>query len=283
MTDPQAQAVGPAAFPMWRTVGDAFIIMFRNPGPLLAMALIPMVISGSITAFSMTETGGVPYDLAAYSPSIVWMLLTTVVGWLVYSIFAVSWHRFVLFGKRDTVSPVQFYLGRRELTFFLYLALLMIPMSAPGFLMIGMIGSTPPEESAGIVLGVSLLNLVGTIGGIFIWIRCMFIFPAVAVDESPRLRIAWRRGKGIWWRLFGAVTFTSLPGIVIAMAFGWQLGWLDPQNLANMANDRSAMAAYVITSQVIGYVIGSAGVAVVSLAFKRQTGWSPRAAPGDAA
>lgn len=92
--------------------------MFSNLKPFFARAAIP--IAATITLWSirlMRHDGSLAILLTAPEFN-TFYYFEELAGYFVWCVFAVSWHRYVLLGLRDTTSSLQFYVSCREFSFF---------------------------------------------------------------------------------------------------------------------------------------------------------------------
>ncbi len=200
---------------------------------------------------------------------------------VISTVFAVAWLRFVLFGRRDSAAPFQFRLGRREGKFILYILILIVPFVVVQFVGLGVIMALAlttenPSALIGASIFILLFSLAIFVAMIVVYVRCLFVFPAIAVDADMGLRAAWGKSRGVAWRLFGGVFFAFAPFALLMALIMWSFQTLD-------AESAELTFTYILGSaqQVVGYLGAAVIYGVVALAFRRVTGWRPAAAEGD--
>ena len=273
MTMPDAGGQQAPKLPIWGLANEAYGLVFGNLSTLASLAILPMAIGYLAWIAALTMSGGSMMEMAeAGASDPLWWGLQ-ILGGLVGAVFVVSWHRFVLLGQRDSATPVQFRLGRRELKFFLYFVVISLPTYLGGVLssLAGwMMGS---EAGSGLVLVLALMGAF--VLGVVVGVRCSFIFPALSVDADGGLVAAWRATKGVSWRLFWATCLVALPWLIVYVAL---LSVLGPQSMIAMWGGPDVYLIAGIQT-IIGYVVYAVIVSVLSLAFMRHTGWSPTAQP----
>ena len=293
----ESQTALQAKFPVWRTVGKAYALVFGNLGTFFPLAVIPIAVSflplvaeiaGLVTrppvpfVPPIPDPTGPPVQFSVRMDTDSWILVVYLIVAISWVVFLVSWHRFVLLGHRDTRSPVQFRLGRREVRFILY-GLLFVITGMILWLIFGMVlfftlGPTGfPPSFFEMFINLILLFLLNFALVFLVLAPFLLLFPAVAVDSDTGLRTAWKQGRGLRWRLFWVVSVASIPFFILMqfMWFMWSLGGLPVEFLE---------AASVLTrvAQNFVYFLASAvGATILSMAFGWQTQWSPTSPEAD--
>ncbi len=256
---------------IWKLARDSYGILFHNIGKLFGLAIIPMT-AGILLGFAyLSTTGGSYLELGRAGTSEPWWWINTVVGSFLGAVFAVGWHRLILLGSADATGPVQFRVSRREVKFFLFVVLLMIPFYL-GNLLIGLLTASPDGDAAGAIgggLAAAAGSIVFIIVSTIIWVRCSFLFPAIAVEADQGLATAWRQTSGVAWRLFWAGMLVVIPLLIVVLVLFW------PDGPVLRAIRSAGFGDYpnVVVQQAVGYISYAAMVGVVSLAYKRRTGW----------
>lgn len=184
--------------------------------------------------------------------------------------FAVGWHRHVLLRVRDTTAAVQFYIGRRELRFFLYDLVFSVPIAV-----ITSVAEALPYDVVGLSSDAQLavwFGLWATILVIFVlWVRCLLIFPAVAVARDEGLNVAWNQLGGTTWQLFWALCVASIPLVVLLVL----VGEFDSSATSNLQNSWPLNIIFVVGQHIIDFLWFAVIVTIISLAFRRKTEWIP--------
>ncbi len=281
MSLPPGDETSKAKLPVWRTIGDAYATAFNNIDSLFALAIVPIVLSVVVWVGSIAVLGA-PFpqgdQQTAYQG---WSWLFTVCQIVISTVFGVAWIRFVLFGRRDSAAPFQFRLGRREGKFLLYILILTVPFVVVQFVGLGVFMALTltmenPSALIGAAIFILLFSLAILVAMFIVYVRCVFVFPAIAVDADMGLRAAWGKSRGVAWRLFGIVLFAFLPFTLLISLIMWSFQTLD-------AGSAELTFTYVLGSaqQVVAYLGAAVTYGVVALAFRRVTGWRPAATEGD--
>jgi hypothetical protein len=252
--------------PIRGTVTRAYGFVFDHLRDFAALAAIPFVvgIAGEVPVlFFSGETEGSPVILALM---FFIMILTAFIPWLV---FIVAWHRFVLFGKRETHKLVEFHIGRRELRFFAYGLLLAIylaaSISAIFFLQVqlGVPGQLDITWKSGFSISSTDLLVV------LLSVRFLFLFPAIAVGDDTGVVTAWKQSGGVAWRLFWVLILAALLFDILnhlLESFG-----AAESEITGVETQDYEMVRYLVLTIIQGLVLflGSA-VSVVALARSYQ-------------
>ncbi len=165
---------------VWRMVANAYSFVFHNLKPFFALATIPIILTTGLWVVEFAHHGG-PYAAALENHDVdAWSYLDSLANEFVWSVFAVGWHRYVLYGFRDTTAATQFYVGHRELRFFFYTVIFLVPYTvAMTFLQAKIFLYFDNPTSAAMYTALLLIILF------VFWFRCFLIFPAVAVVLPP--------------------------------------------------------------------------------------------------
>lgn len=246
--------------PVLRTVVDAYGFVFRNIKPFFALAAIPIALTIGISFVRLVRLGRSPAMILAVPEIDGWYYLENFAFNFIWCVFAVSWHRYVLLGRRDTASPLQFHIGRRELRFFLYSLIFLVPLTVLrssfsfGF------------WAAGIIISV-------------VWVRCLLIFPAVAVDGYEGLAVAWTQLRGATWRLLFAGSIAYIPLLILGYIIFFLYGVPDGSAPSHSQNSWELNVTLAIGHRISSFLFAAVAVTVLSLAFRYKTKWVPRASP----
>ncbi len=259
---------------------DAYVVTFGNLKAFFAIAAIPIAITAIVLTAVYIFFGQALAAGESQVPSL-WGWFWWVLNLVLYVAFAVGWHRFVLLGQRDTASPIQFRWGRRGTKFAIYFAILSLLYMVGGAIVIGMgeiLG--PADGGPAMIASLMFAFFISSVAVAVVWIRCIFVFPAIAVDERTDLRMAWEQSKGVSWRLFGMLFVAGIPlmlgfAIVASMFFLLIVG-IGVDHGAGYAGTLGLMVLVGSAQSLFGFVSLAITVAIVSLAFKRQTSWEPR-------
>ncbi len=268
--------------PVIKTVREAYARVFRNPRLLARASLMPFSLSIALIAlgFSVPVTSSLGF-------------LSAILGLLPYTFFGVAWHRLTLLGPVAGAPPLLPAWRQRHWRFLGYLlAVMLIGYGAIAMVFSLAFAVVQPEIEA-MSAGLGLMIFAGTAILAFIMARLSFVFPAVSVDESYRLRHAWTHTKGQGLRLIGATLLASAPMVALIWAVSGILGalliaapaavpgqdGLPPEARAQAFVDAN-LGALMLTQAIgaaINYVLMALMVSVISIAFRTCTGWVPAA------
>ncbi len=268
--------------PVIETVREAYVRVFRNPRLLARASLMPFSLSIALIAlgFLVPVTSSLGF-------------LSAILGLLPYTFFGVAWHRLTLLGPVAGAPPLLPAWRQRHWRFLGYLlAVMLIGYGAIAMVFSLAFAVVQPKMEA-MSAGLGLMIFAGTAILAFIMARLSFVFPAVSVDESYRLRHAWTHTKGQGLRLIGATLLASAPMVALIWAVSGILGalliadpaavpgqdGLPPEARAQAFVDAN-LGALMLTQAVgaaINYVLMALMVSVISIAFRTCTGWVPAA------
>ena len=272
--------------PIGRTVAAAYGAAFADLRTLLRAALFPFLLSLLLVVFS----------LAATSPGAA--LFFGLLGLVPYTLFGVSWHRFVLLGAARAMPPWVPPWRPRHWRFLGYVVIvtvigygLVLPFGllAGGLLggAGGLLGGEGSDAAALPFLG--LLLFLGLLV-LYVTMRLSFVFPAAAVDETYGLAETWRHTRGQGLRLMGAMILALLPMLLIlfllqAVFAALLVAPADPTagpavGQAPAAPGVGTLLLFQVAAAVPGYLMTAVMVGVISLAFRICTGWIPEPAGG---
>ena len=264
--------------PVWRTIGDAYAVVFRNLGTFASLAAIPFALSEPLEFVNFAISPLTPEDYLDRSPIENWSYPLSVLLQLIWAVFAVSWHRFVLLGSRDALGLVQFRLGRREMRFFLYSLIFVLPIFVVNFVKrltfnranYGLLEelSLPPFAT---LMTLSVISIVVVV----IWICCALIFPAVAVGSDQGLGMAWRQLRGSTWRLVWIFVMASVPLGAIGYGFGDAMIPMMQDVRSGEEANWTATIILSLVSSLIGFLLAAVAISALSLAYRHLTGWTP--------
>ncbi len=267
MTVPESGRRDPSKVWIWELAFGGFIAVFGNLKIFAALAAVPFAIEivAAVTIFD--ELGNANDEAAPLGTGILSWWWSELLGAFLGAVFAVAWHRFILLGRRDSTDPVQFRLGLREAKFFFYLLLLILPFdladpSRSPFV--------PPSLDG---LGMMSVRLGLFVLGAVVWVRFCFIFPALAVNADRGLVSAWRETRGVGWRIFWALILVGLIWVILEGIVSDAVG--------SVMQSSTGVGAYVVLALefLLGYLGYAVTVGVVSLAYRRRTGWVPGERP----
>lgn len=188
-------------------------------------------------------------------------LVTAVVVALFTALLAVSTHRLIILGSDQVPDGGVISLSWREVKFVLYEWLMYLVIAIP-VIMVSIVGGVFFGDGAFNSVAYSVISIAVMI---LLFLRLSFMFPAIAIDESTNVSIAWYDSAG-WLASYGlacvaawVVVFLPVFGLAFVISWGFPeselLGWALDGLLA-------VVAAVAIWATVIP----------LSLAYGRATG-----------
>ena len=264
--------------PVIETAKEAYARVFGNPRLLARASLAPFCLSLALIALSFT----VPLVSALG-------FLVAILGLLPYTFFGVAWHRLTLLGPVAGAPALMPAWAPRHWRFLGYLLATMLIGSAATAVAfsIGLMAMRP--EAGSLPAAAGLMPLAGFVIVAYVMIRLSFVFPAVSVDESYRLRHAWTHTKGQGLRLLAATVIAAVPMVALvwgvneilgALLFAGQAPGQDglpavAQMAAFVEANLGALLLIQAVTAAINYVLMALMVSVISVAFRICTGWVP--------
>lgn len=259
--------------PVGRTVNEAYVFVFRNLKPFFTLATIPIILTIILFLVVLARHGGsIPEDIGLIKLD-VWHYLGSLANQFIWSVFAVSWHRYYLLGRRDTVGPIQFHVGRRELRFFFYDLIFIVPLIAVTTYLITV--SMVIESSGNVNLGLLFSSLAVMFIILFLWARCLLIFPAVAVEDDKGLTIAWTQRRGTTWRLTAAFLVASIPLIILGALIEFLNGVFDVSAQSNSIISWTFNVVVATGQNIVSFLLVTVEITVLSMAFCHNSDWVP--------
>ncbi len=264
--------------PVLATAKEAYARVFGNPRLLARASLAPFCLSLSLIALGFT----VPVVSALG-------YLIALLGLLPYTFFGVAWHRLTLLGPVAGAPSLMPAWTSRHWRFLGYLLVTMVIGSSAMAMVfsIGLMAIRP--ETGSLPSAAGLIPVAGFAAVAYVMIRLSFVFPAVSVDESYRLRHAWTHTKGQGLRLLGTTVIAAAPMVALvwgvneilgAVLFAGPLPGQDglpavAQMEAFVEANLGALLLIRTVTAAINYVLMALMVSVISIAFRICTGWVP--------
>lgn len=285
-------------------VAGACRFVFANRRTFLALAILPIVVimSGNALFFASEPLLAI-IPLAEIRIYTVWGIVTSIVEVVCWSVFAVSWSRFLLLGRRDTQAPVQFRLGGRDLKFTMYALLLSASAIVIGSLvmlnikliwsvvylmgrmMVGMefeVINESIEVSGNHLVDRSAISTAAKfITFLAILSRLAFIFPAIALDSFRSIRSAWRSTRRLAWRLFWAMFIAYAPYVLLDWSMARLWFATIEHTVSAKAGDWLSWLLREVPLHFIDFLFIAVVVSIICVVFRWRTGWEPPSAPSN--
>jgi hypothetical protein len=251
------------------TVGKAYELVFHGLNHFCIASIGPFCLS----ILATTLISSVLSDFLLFIVVIFFELVPM-------TIFAVSWHRYVLIGPErapprliPSWSKVHWrFVGYTIVVGYLVMigALLAMSIAVSVFSMIfALVGV--PENIIGFV------SLIAIPGLLYPSLRLSLVLPSTAVGARVRLGESWRYTSGEGWRLVGVTLLAMAPLVGIFLIQFLFVG--GDGSSATDALDSLPITNFWIVDQVIWavptYLSMALTVTVLSLAFRHRTEWQP--------
>jgi hypothetical protein len=264
--------------PVAETAKEAYARVFGNPQLLVRASLVPFCLSLAliVLSFSVPVTSALGY-------------LFGILALLPYTFFGIAWHRLTLLGPLAGAPSLLPAWTPRHWRFLGYLLVTMLIGSSAAAVVFSLGVMAVRPESGSLPEAAGLMPLAGFAIVAYVMVRLSFVFPAVSVDESYRLRHAWTHTKGQGLRLLGATALAAVPMVALIWGVNEILGALllaelEPgqDSLPGVAQMQAfidvnlgALLLMQTVTTAINYVLMALMVSVISIAFRICTGWVP--------
>lgn len=245
---------------VWTTLRHAFAFAWTQRRDLAALATLPIIVLAFGAAFTGLERPAGEGEVAVTYRALV--LLQFVLGTVLYTMFAVAWHRkFLVPGEVSTVGATLKW-GRRQTRFLGWMLAFGAVMSIPSLLAIT---SAAPGVNGQEVSAWSFFISLATVALLPAYGRVLPIFPALAIDHKLSLQDCWNLTVGNGWRLLWLSVLPFLPAVMLQVAI---IGVLDAF-ARTTALDGSLSLTFVgaLLQQTISYSGIAIAVSALSKAY----------------
>lgn len=294
MTQEPDRTSGRFDLAVWGTVVGSFRTVFVDHRGHLPRALcVPFLLSLllSFLWFHTTDFGqSHPEGLASFAGMFLWPIADAVP----FVIFAVSWHRLILFGPGKGTPHLWPVFGARHVSyfgyFFLYYVGYVIVAALFFFAFAGLLAALP---SPSMVRGVppayrvefyALVTLLLDVAGLYVVARIGFVLPAIAADRAYPLADTWADTKAFQWRLFGSLVLATLPYALFNKLYYIVSNGLEPLAMPGAASATTwqQLAAVLMANEVvvalIAFLTTAIGATLITQVFTKQL--ASQAPPG---
>lgn len=227
---------------------EAYRLLWRQRDELLRLGLAPVLASFILDCLT-SDTTAEPTRSLSWLANIFPMTL-----------FSVHWHRLVLLGQAQAASGLGIRWERRETRFLVRWLLLGV-----GVAVVLAIPVTLAERLAHqSALGYPIFGAI-MLFAIFLTLRFSLALTAIAVDAPYSFAKSWSDTAGCGFQLLASTLLSNLPVFVclfVVDAIASSIGLAQAAPLSFMLLDNAAL-----------YLALAAYTTVLSLAFRRATGW----------
>ena len=222
----------PQKIPFWSTVGKSYGLGFANFLDFIRLAWLLIAIHFAINFYAEVPQFETQLLLmsGARLPGLNFYI-SNISSILLWSIFIVVWHRFILLNEKHDAKLLYVNLGKRE--FFVFLSWLLIFLCGH-FLYIGGLKLTVVSNpmalhpTVSVVMGyVAIPSLIGIAVLIFIG-RFILIYPRLALEKPIGISPCWQETKKNGFRIFFGFMLCVLPVAFLNIST-FPLYYTDPQ------------------------------------------------------
>ncbi len=255
---------------VWETIQEAFVFSWNHRQVLWVWIVIGAILTGLadlVEEFSYGETGrgltGFPYFAA--------IVLTPIPGLLVFALLAVYCHRTLLvYQEEENNHKIRFFFTERERKYFVWgigitlvVLILVVPVTFVGLVIWGQISEMLQGNYWGNTYVEGLFFTLVYLLPIYYFLgRWILVFPAIAIDQEPKLGWSWKQTKDNSWRMFVLVGFLPLT----VGNLWYLLSFIGLSELPVFSSFLTSFALFVFTP---------VEVAVISIAFRELINWTP--------
>ena len=160
---------------------ESWSFLLKNFSYLLSIILIPFILSialNGFATFSFLKHHALP------------QALTDGAGAFIEALWGIRWFKFIL-EKPSAGDLPKFSFGKKELLYFAYSFLLLVPFMLDDFLFI-----------KNIRVHHAFLYALATIGTLVVFLRFELLFPALAMGKTATLKESWKQSRPLWGRIF---------------------------------------------------------------------------------
>lgn len=263
------QSLPQKKLPVWSTFQEAFRFSWGHRRVLWVWILLGVFLAGLVDIVNLLEYGEGDGGLTGLQ-YFAMILLTPIPSLLVFALLAVYCHRtFLIYQGRKNIT-LQFFFTERERKLFAWvigIPLCVFLVILPGVMTIVFIWYQINEMFQDSFLvstfGMGLfIDVVGIFPFYYIFGRWALVFPAITIDQDPKLGWSWKQTKGNSFRMFFLVGFLPL-----AVGHLWYL-------LPFIGLSELPVVDFFLSSFVL-FLFTPVEVAVISIAFRELTNWAP--------
>jgi hypothetical protein len=187
------------------------------------------------------------------------LLLPVLVMLAAYVMFLVDWHRLVLLGPRPDTTRPRLLPNRRDLRFFgraLLIGLLALLAALPVALIAPGLGGT--------VAGMIVLQVIGTLLSLTVFMACGLVLPAIAADRNYGIGASFEATKEVLPQIALLVATILLPAGLAAAAIG--------ALAALVSTGSGSFVPAMLVNLVCEYAIIALGATLLSTIFRKRAG-----------
>ncbi|TNE42535.1 MAG: hypothetical protein EP348_00160 [Alphaproteobacteria bacterium] len=235
-----------------RSLAEAVLFTFKEMGPLMKRGL-PVL--GVLILFQLASIYLLPQLTYAHKA----------VQTVLYSIFAVSWHRFTLLPESRSRPGFPLAFGMREILFALVAAALTF---MPSLLLYPVLSTLLPREAA--IITVAVISLL-------VYIALLFVFPAIALDQKIRLELFCREN----FKLFFSYIIAGIIGLFATWLLSLGVSFV-LSTLAKLTGDmRTLTIIFTLISSFLSILFLGIFVSTISYLFRDVIGIEDEEAAGE--
>jgi hypothetical protein len=237
-------------------VGIVFIIGFFAVGAIVWSYLLPLLAGASLD-------GSGPKSIDPRLP--MGLLLTGVIEFLLFAVFAVGWHRVILLGIHRAGSGLGVQLGGRELRYFgrLWICFLGSIAIATVFTFVEqLIGAAVAASPENFIIAAEISYILASA---YVFCRIGPTFAALSVDLPFSFSQAWRATRGNGFRLVAIYLLAAAGWLLVSLFFGLIAGALG-------LSDAAPYTLILINAVALAGMFALL-VTINAIVFRRLSGW----------
>jgi hypothetical protein len=237
-------------------VGLVFIVGFFGTGVIVWNFLLPLMAGASADA-----AGHVNMDPRLPAG----LLLTAVIEFLLFAVFAVGWHRVILLGRQRAGGGLGVELGFRELRYFgrLWICVLGSFAIATVFTFVEQIIGTAVALSPEAFMAAAEVSYI--LASAYVFCRIGPAFAALSVDHPLNFVQSWQATRGNGLRLMAIYLLAAAGWLLVSLCFGLVAGAL--------GLSEAAPYTLILVNAVAFAGMFALLVTINAIVFRRLTGW----------
>ncbi len=259
--------------PIMGTLSEAGRLVVQNRGDLLRVGIVFIVgffaVGAIVWAYLLPLMAGASVDSAGrmnVDPRLpAGFLLTAIIEFLLFAVFAVGWHRVILLGIKKAGGGLGVQLGMRELRYFgrLWLCFLGSFIIATAFTFIEqMIGAALAANPENFIVAAEVSYVLASA---YVFGRIGLSFAGLSVDAPFNFAQSWQATRGNGFRLLAIYLLAAAGWLAVSLFFGLIAGALGLSN--------AAPYTLVLINALAFAGMFALLVTINAIVFRRLSGW----------
>ncbi len=260
-----------ASLPIGATLKAVVRVVWQSKRPLAQAVLIPSLVLG-LVAFTFSELLRREVATLTIEQFVYHFLLTfgasLLIGGLVGAVLAVSCHRIILIGANSLPNRWGVFWSKRELRFFGWVFLLGIPSFLAAMVWWIALGQLADwgSTSAAAIMAAPVQNTFYSAVVALVIASVGLVLPAIALDERPSLKAAWKLARGNVLRLAAVLVIPILLVDVLFIMLNWAL-----RDILSITFASPIFPFIALFKGFIGSLLGVIEIAALSVSYRPLT------------